>query len=335
MVLNNMFKYITVVRSNMTSAVCVALLCSAGCDPVDTPNPVAMKSESVPITAPGSAPGESTPMAVPLEPVAKSVENVADAAKGEASELMFSVRMLSWNLESDGSDPEVIAQELKEMPAYDVYALSEVLPTAIETFNKALGSQYKGVMTQSGRNDRLAIYYDTTEFEEVKHFEIEEINFQRRYRAPLVVQLKHLSSGKEFMVMNNHLARGKAEVREKQSTQLVEWARTQLLPTVALGDYNFDYVFATAKGNGGFDNMLQDSVWQWVEPVELIDSNWYDNPESPDGEDDYPGSILDFAFVAGPAKAWKKSCKVIVRPGDFPDDERTSDHRPFELILSN
>ena len=334
MVLSNMFKRFTLVRTIMPAAVCFGLLCAVGCDPADTPTPIAMKSESVPHTA-SAGTGSNAPKAVPLTPAPKPPADAEDAANGENGEVMFSVRMLSWNVESDGSDPDTIARELKELGGYDVYALSEVLPEATETFDKALGSQYKGVVSRSGYHDRLAIYYDTSQFEVVKHFELEEINFQRRYRAPLVVQLKHLSSGKEFMVMNNHLARGKAEVREKQATQLVEWARTQLLPIVALGDYNFDYEFATAKGNGGFTNMLQDSVWQWIEPVEMIDSNWYDNPESPDGEDDYPGSLLDFAFVAGPAKAWKKSCKVIVRPDDFPDDEQRSDHRPFELILSN
>jgi hypothetical protein len=44
--------------------------------------------------------------------------------------------------------------------------------------------------------------------------------------------------------------------------------------------------------------------------------------------------MLDFAFVAGPAKGWKAVCKVIVRDGDFPDDEATSDHRPIELRMS-
>ncbi len=103
---------------------------------------------------------------------------------------------------------------------------------------------------------------------------------------------------------------------------------------VALGDYNFDYVFETEKGNEAFSNMLKDNVWLWVKPEQWIDTNWYDNPQEPDGKDDYPGSMLDFAFVSGPAKAWEKHCRVIVRDGDFPDDENTSDHRPFELLVS-
>ena len=48
----------------------------------------------------------------------------------------------------------------------------------------------------------------------------------------------------------------------------------------------------------------------------------------------YPDSMLDFSFLAGAAKDWKAECRVIVRDGDFPDDDKTSDHRPVELILA-
>ena len=183
---------------------------------------------------------------------------------------------------------------------------------------------------------RDRILYNEDKFEKVRHFEIDEINIRKRYRAPLVVHLKERKTGErpdeiEFLVMVNHLARGKAEIRQKQSTMLVEWAREQNLPVFALGDYNFDYEFATEKGNPAFVNFMQDNIWSWVKPIEMIDNNWYDNPKEPDGKDDYPGSLLDFAFVAGPAKDWKTSCQIIVRENDFPDDEKTSDHRPYEV----
>ena len=262
----------------------------------------------------------------------------ADPAAPEqvvAAKPKFEIEFLSWNLESEGSDPTVIGQQLADRRRYDVYALSEVLLSAKEILENSLGENYVSVVSESGFNDRLAIFYDSTKFEELKHFEIREINFKHRYRAPLVVHLRHKATHVEFLVMNNHLARGKAPIRQQQATQLVEWARTQLMPVVALGDYNFDYVFETKKGNEAFSNMLKDNVWEWVKPEQLIDTNWYDNPEDPDGEDDYPGSMLDFAFVSGPAKDWEKRCRVIVTDGDFPDDENTSDHRPFELTVSN
>ena len=43
--------------------------------------------------------------------------------------------------------------------------------------------------------------------------------------------------------------------------------------------------------------------------------------------------MLGSNFVAGAAKDWNAECQVIVREGDFPDDESTSDHRPVYLQL--
>jgi len=247
----------------------------------------------------------------------------------------FEVTLFSWNVESEGSDPELIAKQLAETNRYDVYGLCEVLPESIGLYTDALGSNYRTIASRSGYNDRLQIIYNTRKFELLQRLELDEINFERRYRSPLVAHLRDKATKQQFMVVNNHLARGRAEVRTKQAKQLVEWAREQNVPIVAVGDYNFDYVFRTRKGNDGFNAMLRDNIWQWVEPVELIDTNWYDNPREPDGKDDYPGSMLDFAFVSGPAKVWEKRCRVIVRDGDFPDNESTSDHRPFELMVTD
>jgi len=275
--------------------------------------------------------GTSSPEAPPATTESKSL----GATNTVVVRPKFDVEFLSWNLESEGSDPAVIGGQLADMKPYDIYAFSEVLPAGVKILQESLGKNYVSVISESGFSDRLGIFYDQTKFEEVKHFEIREINLQHRYRAPLVVHLKHKATKIEFLVMNNHLARGKADIRQEQASLLVQWARTQLMPVVALGDYNFDYVFETKKGNTAFSNMLEDNVWQWVKPEQWTDTNWYDDPKNPDGKDDYPGSMLDFAFVSGPAKGWEKHCRVIVRNGDFPDDESTSDHRPFELTLTD
>lgn len=297
--------------------------------------------------APDSIPQPATP--VESQTVDSGSENELDWQANQSAEtdpgtttarqdwIAGRYRLLSWNVESNGADSNVIAEQLASLnqnDRYDAIALSEVLPEDLKRFRMSLGKHYKYVYSKSGRNDRLEILYNEDRFERVRDFELNEINIRGRYRAPLVVHLRERSSGTEFLVMVNHLARGKAEIRQQQASQLVEWARGQTLPIIALGDYNFDYVFATGKGNPGFVNMMRDNIWKWVEPEQWIDTNWYDDPESPDGEDDYPGSMLDFAFVAGPAKSWKATCKILIRDGDFPDDESTSDHRPFELLLS-
>ncbi len=249
------------------------------------------------------------------------------------------ILMLSWNVESEGAEADTICKALTKLNAedrYDVIALTEVLPEDFGKFSLAMGDHYKYAHSKSGRNDRLQILYNENKFEKVRHFEVDKVNISGRYRAPLVVHLKERKTQAsanevEFLVMVNHLARGKEKIRQQQATLLVEWAREQNLPVFALGDYNFDYVFATEQGNPAFVNFMRDNIWRWVKPMEMVDNNWFDNPKEPDGKDDYLGSMLDFAFVAGPAKDWKSSCQIIVRENDFPDDEKTSDHRPYEL----
>ena len=75
--------------------------------------------------------------------------------------------------------------------------------------------------------------------------------------------------------------------------------------------------------------MLAGKIWLWVQPTEWIDTQWSDR----NGKDAYPDSMLDFAFVSGPAKKWNPKCRVIVREGDFPDNNQTSDLRPIEVRL--
>ena len=249
-------------------------------------------------------------------------------------DVRFSLKFLSWNVESEGSDPTTIAKQLSELGSYDLIALTEVLPQAALDFCKACGEDYNYVMSNTGRNDRMMLIYSKKSLSFVGQFELDEVNYKWRYRSPLVGHFKDMLTGRELFVMVNHLARGNAETRQIQAKKLVEWGREQTIPTVALGDYNFDFEFDTRKGNESFRLFMKDNVWEWIEPIELIDTNWYDNPDEPDGKDDFPGSMLDFAFVTGPAKEWTTSCKVIVREGDFPDDEKTSDHRPFEVIVS-
>ena len=253
---------------------------------------------------------------------------------GNSKPGLFQANLFSWNVESDGSDPEVIAKQLAEFGQYDIYGLTEVLPDSFELFRSAVGEGFASIDSKTGQSDRMQIIYDNTRFELLRQFELHEINYKLRYRSPLVAHLRDKNSGTEFLVMVNHLARGKADVRAKQAEQLVQWARDQTLPIIALGDYNYDYVFADRQGNEGFRKMMRDNVWKWIEPDELIDTNWFDNPESPDGKDDYPGSMLDFAFVAGPAKDWETNCQIITRANDFPDDSTNSDHRPYKVQVN-
>ena len=251
------------------------------------------------------------------------------------------LRILCWNVESEGTDPDIIAQQLSRLGPYHIFALSEVLRSDLRRYADAIGHatgvRYHFVHSGTGHDDRLEIVFDTTrlillESRELFQYGDTLLNDPDwKHRSPLVAKFRDRLSQKDFLLVVNHLARGDAGLRTVQATGLRKWAETQVLPVVAVGDFNFDYVFATEQGNAAFQAFTQGDIWQWVRPKPLIDSNWSDRDE--DGEDDYPGSILDFTFVGKGAKKWQPVSRVIVRQGDFPDDRRTSDHRPVELIL--
>ncbi|WP_146462070.1 endonuclease/exonuclease/phosphatase family protein [Rubripirellula tenax] len=301
-----------------------------GCDrvakPVAPPTAdVSVASEPARITAEAPAPvSTETPAAVPTD------------SASVAPHVGEKIRILAWNIESDGANADVIADQLDAMPRYDVYGFSEVRPLDFAVIKDRLGDEYTCRYSKSGYDDRLAYAIRSDRFEIVEQYEIK--NFEDHvlnpgnYRSPYITVVKDLKSGQTLTLMLNHLARGKAEVRAMQAAGLRAWAAAQGdEPIVAIGDYNFDYVFATDKGNESFDEFLRDDTFVWLRPEPMIDSNWFDGDG--DGNDDYPGSLLDFAFVAGTAKEWKAECRVLVRDQDFPDDKTTSDHRPIELTI--
>ena len=123
-----------------------------------------------------------------------------------------------------------------------------------------------------------------------------------------------------------------AELRTEQARGLAQWAADVRLPVIAIGDFNMDYDFHAQQGNEAFQVFLAAPVLKWVKPAKLVDTNWADRDRN--GQDDYPDSLLDFAWVAGPAKEWTAEAVVVVREGDFPDDAKTSDHRPMTLRVT-
>ena len=147
----------------------------------------------------------------------------------------------------------------------------------------------------------------------------------------LACQFHDVITGTDFLVVLNHLARHDVGLRQQQAKGLRLWAAAQTLPVIAMGDFNFDYNFATQAGNAAFTEFLSDGTWKWVRPEPLIDTNWADHDGN--GSDDYPNSMLDFVFVAGAARGWEATCSVVVRAGDFPDDQTTSDHRPVRCVM--
>ena len=247
------------------------------------------------------------------------------------------LRVLTWNVESGGNDPNVIAKQLTDLGAYDIFGLCEVDPANVNGYTRAAGDNFKSIVSETGRSDRLVLIYDSKRLELTAHFELEEFEGTRlndeelRHRSPLVGTFKDKRSGFQFQVLLVHLARGWSELRQQQALGLRKWVAAQDSLTLGIGDFNFDYDFPSQKGNAAFEIFTEGNAWQWVKPDPLVDTNWADRDE--DGNDDYPDSCLDFTFVGDSKIDWKGEANVIVRDGDFPDNESTSDHRPVELLI--
>jgi len=244
--------------------------------------------------------------------------------------------IVAWNVESGGSVASTIAGRIKAFQGVDLWGLCEVeSESAAELFEQAAAdgenADFVRIVGTTGLNgsdpdDRLEIIYNTNRFQFLDSVELHHINVSGTVRAPLVAHLRKKDSGTEFLFMVNHLYRSKTVSRHQQAQLLNAWAKTQTLPVIAVGDYNFDWAADSGEAHHdrGYDFMTQDGVFTWVRPQEMVRSEC--NPSF--------DSILDFVFVTSAALPWKATSQVIVVQGDCPDNAQTSDHRPVKTIFS-
>ncbi len=250
--------------------------------------------------------------------------------------------VIGWNVESGGANPNVIADQIGDFQNCDLWGLSEVAnPRDAAKFAATAGlgedrdkdgqdDTFEVIVGTTGGGDRLAIIYNTARLDLIDKEELHHINANGTHRAPLVARFKGKDVPQEFLFMVNHLARGNNSARHAQASLLNTWATQQTIPVIAVGDYNFDYkvVDGHLPGNRdrGFDNMTANGVFTWIEPTFLVKTQ-----ASPRFN-----TVLDFVFVSQPAFGWTASSVILVTPGDFPDTNQTSDHRPvlatFELV---
>ncbi len=244
--------------------------------------------------------------------------------------------VISWNLESGGSSIKKITQLLNdgknsEYKNIGIWGFSEVkdINWAFAIKDQLIedtGNDHWFEIGNTGGADKLMIVFDKTKFEMLDKYELTEINIGGRVRAPLVIKLKDVNNGIEFIFMVNHLYRSNNEARNKQSELLVEWVKEQDIPVIAVGDYNFDYSLKPnkPKGNTSFFTFTQNNHWVWVEPSikVMTQCNTYYN------------SILDFIFLNDDAASWNASSEIIVVDNDCPSDHTTPDHRPIKAEIT-
>jgi endonuclease/exonuclease/phosphatase family metal-dependent hydrolase len=241
------------------------------------------------------------------------------------------LKVAGFNVESGGADPNVIAERhLGPLSGVDIWGFSEVQNSSWLTQleqGAEIGEtgNFRSILGTTGGGDRLAIVYDSHLLQLISQEELTALSIGGRVRAALIAQLRIRATDTEFLFVVNHLYRSDEEARHEQAQMLNEWVKTQTLPIIAVGDYNFDYeVVGGDNGNRdpGFDLMTADAAFVWIRPdviVATICSTRYN-------------SVLDFIFVANDAVNWAVESSEILfaesEPAYCPDDDTTSDHRP-------
>ncbi|MGR5287067.1 hypothetical protein ACP3V5_17255 [Vibrio maritimus] len=231
-----------------------------------------------------------------------------------------SIDVMSYNVEGGYlSDAKVttVASYLKAAPKADIYGFSELTQSWSPQLKSQMGEQYRYLISDQANDttDALALFFDSSKFKAVETGEL-VFNEHKHERPALYARLKDKRDNSEFIVMVNHLMRGDASIRQRQSKKLQAWVSGQTLPVVALGDYNFDYDVPTGKTNQAYREFVAGGYWQWVKPTTLIKTGCHK---------DY-NSILDFVFVANGAKGTSEI--LFAEPEYCNDDEKRPDHRP-------
>ncbi len=242
--------------------------------------------------------------------------------------------LVTWNVGLDDADLDEIAAQIADFDGVDLWTLQEargrnVAAVLVAAAEEGEGAAFASVLGTTGADIRLLTLYDADRFDLLDTQELHAINTTGNARAPLVLHLRDRVTGVEFLLMNNHLYRSREDERDRQAALLAEWAALQTLPVLNGGDHNLDYDVPDGPepADRGFAHMTADGVWEWVRPAVLAPTQCTDR--LPCTYDD----ILDFVFVAGPARSWPGESRIIVRPGDQPDNAMISDHRPVAAIF--
>lgn len=240
------------------------------------------------------------------------------------------LKVVGWNVESGDASQNHIAQRIKDQSSVDLWGLSEVENDSdAKAFEAAAedgeNADFKRIVGTTGGSDRLVILYNSNRLDLVQVEELHDMNIGGHVRAPLVATFKGKTTGKQVIFVVNHLYRGSASGRHTQSKKLNAWAKTKTLPIIAVGDYNYDFHYQTGDvdHDQGLDLLTAEGVFSWVRPTTLV-------PTNASGHE----SVLDFVFVSGDAAGWQFESKIIVAPGDFPDNAQRSDHRMVDAVFT-
>jgi endonuclease/exonuclease/phosphatase family metal-dependent hydrolase len=242
--------------------------------------------------------------------------------------------VVGWNLESGGSSISAIAERVRRFQGVDLWGLSEVAGDAtLKTFEAAAedgeNADFHRLISLTGCGDRLGIVFNAARLEILRAEELHQVTYNadepppgRCQRSPLVADFRDNRSKRRFLFVVNHLERGDLRLRRDQAQRLNEWVRTQTLPVIATGHYNFDWSVANGdrSHDAGFDRMVNGDHWAWVRPKTLVKTQCGPNNNR----------ILDFVFVNVSARPFALTSEIIQEVNDCGNAMVNPDHRPVK-----
>ncbi len=247
------------------------------------------------------------------------------------------LRVITYNVESNSPDktnPRLVAEDLKSIPPADIWGLTEVGNNLdAEVFTLAIGkgsSDYQSILGTTGGSDRLQIVFNSQRLQLIDSREIANIGGNR---APLVAKFKFKPNNQEFLFVVNHFNRADVAKRELQAENFRNWGRSQGLPIIAVGDYNFDFSLSNQKGNRALDIFLSDDTFIWLKPSCLSRGNC---PKTGTQCNSKYDGILDFIFLGNKAQKWRGNSDIlwINQPVCEKNNRGYSDHYPVAAEIS-
>jgi hypothetical protein len=240
---------------------------------------------------------------------------------------------IGFNVESGGSDPEIVASEtIAYIEGESIWGFVEVEnEAAAETVVAAAKDEgsdqdFQYVVGTTGGYDLMVLAWDDERFDLLGWEELDYINIGGNVRAPLVAEMEERTTGQRFTFVVNHLFRTDDGARHEQAELLHDWGEGQDGPVIMVGDYNFDWDLEEDYHDQGYDSLTAGGVFEWVEPDVLVKTQC-----SP-----YYNSVLDFVFVGGEAQGWPAEAEIL-RAGDEYCAQRNietfSDHRPMKVTI--
>lgn len=233
-----------------------------------------------------------------------------------------------FNINSTVASSTKISKQMAEHQDIGIWGLSEATNDwtrkIINSLNENNDRDFRVIKGSTGKDKNyLQIYYDFKKYHLISHIELDEINKEKRVRAPLVAKFKNKNTNQEFLFMVNHLYRKNSDARLAQSKQLNKWIQKQSLPVIAVGDYNFDMSpHDTSKRDPGYDAITKNDTVTWIQPEVLLPSQCSSY-----------NSILDFIFISDKVIYTSADSKISYPEAEYCTTSKNSDHRPVTAMI--